>query len=170
MVNFLSRAHVLDAPLRKSRNRHSRFCDAPHLCAEWRNCRRAATALSHADTLKRLCLRICDDLQLSVLGNAFFQFEPSGVTGTIFLADSHIALHTWPEKRMLKADIHFPNDNGHPGIHALLLFENLKQHFQPEHSSIAQAGFHKKRAVDSAPGLRVAGHGVPASNQSKISL
>src|SRR5450830_684954 len=81
---------------------------ALHLRAEWHNCGQATESLRNADTLKRLCLRICRELQLNVTGNAFFQFEPSGVAGTMTLDDSRIALHTWPEHNMLKADIHLP--------------------------------------------------------------
>jgi S-adenosylmethionine/arginine decarboxylase-like enzyme len=106
------------------------------LQAEWRDCRHSANELRQADTLKRLCLRICDDLQLTVLGHAFFQFEPSGVSGTILLSNSRIALYTWPESKVLKAKIRLPNgDRGTDGD-ALLLLANLKPHFQPAQSSI----------------------------------
>jgi S-adenosylmethionine/arginine decarboxylase-like enzyme len=106
------------------------------LQAEWLDCRHAADGLRHADTLKSLCLRICGELQLRVVGNAFFQFEPSGVTGTILLNDSHIAIHTWPESSALKADIYLPNSNSD----ALQLFEKLKPHFQPGYSNICRSG------------------------------
>ncbi|HWZ49760.1 MAG TPA: S-adenosylmethionine decarboxylase, partial [Herbaspirillum sp.] len=52
----------------------------------------------------------------------------------ILLKGSHIAIHTWPDLRMLKADIHLPNSQSHGG--ALVLLEQLKSNFQPEHSSI----------------------------------
>ncbi|HWZ48121.1 MAG TPA: S-adenosylmethionine decarboxylase [Herbaspirillum sp.] len=104
------------------------------LRAVWQDCRQAAEGLRNADTLKGLCLRICSEFHLNVMGNAFFQFEPDGVAGTILLKGSHIAIHTWPDLRMLKADIHLPNGQSHGG--ALVLLEQLKSNFQPEHSSI----------------------------------
>lgn len=106
------------------------------LQAEWRDCRHSGNELRHADPLKRLCLRICDELKLSVLGHAFFQFEPSGVSGTILLSNSRIALHTWPESKVLKAKIRLPDGYSRTDGDALLLLANLKPHFQPVHSSI----------------------------------
>ena len=37
------------------------------------------------------------DAGLTVVGERFHQFEPQGVTGTVLLAESHLAIHTWPE-------------------------------------------------------------------------
>src|ERR1700676_2593781 len=67
----------------------------PVLQAVWQDCRQTAEGLRNADTLKRLCLRICKEFRLNVMGNAFFQFEPAGVAGTILLNGSHLAIHTW---------------------------------------------------------------------------
>ena len=33
------------------------------------------------------------------------KFKPQGVTGLAMLADSHISIHTWPEKGVAKCDI-----------------------------------------------------------------
>ena len=33
------------------------------------------------------------------------QFDPQGVTGLAMLADSHISIHTWPEKNLAMCDI-----------------------------------------------------------------
>ena len=35
----------------------------------------------------------------------FHKFEPQGVTGLALLADSHISIHTWPEKNLAMCDI-----------------------------------------------------------------
>ena len=35
----------------------------------------------------------------------FHKFEPQGVTGLALLADSHISIHTWPEKGLAMCDI-----------------------------------------------------------------
>jgi S-adenosylmethionine/arginine decarboxylase-like enzyme len=116
-----------------------RYCDsAQRMHAVWRDCRQAVEGLRNADTLKNLCLRICDDLHLNVAGNAFFQFEPTGVAGTILLNGSHIAIHTWPDRHMLKANIHLQNSNEDSKGAALALLEQLKFCFQPAHSSMGR--------------------------------
>ena len=33
------------------------------------------------------------------------KFKPQGVTGLAMLADSHLSIHTWPEKGVAKCDI-----------------------------------------------------------------
>lgn len=35
------------------------------------------------------------------------QFSPQGITATVTLAESHIALHTWPEHGYFAADLFF---------------------------------------------------------------
>ena len=35
----------------------------------------------------------------------FHKFHPQGVTAFAMLADSHISIHTWPEKNVAKCDI-----------------------------------------------------------------
>jgi len=44
-----------------------------------------------------------------VVGERFFQFEPQGVTGTVLLAESHIAIHTWPEAGFVTVDVYVCN-------------------------------------------------------------
>jgi S-adenosylmethionine decarboxylase len=56
-------------------------------------------SLRDLQTLKRLCSRIIEDLQLSVVGSpAWHQFaDPGGVTCLVLLTESHLACHTYPE-------------------------------------------------------------------------
>ncbi len=49
------------------------------------------------------------------------QFSPYGVTATAALAESHIAIHTWPEHGYFAADIFFCGDlDPQKGIPAIL--------------------------------------------------
>ncbi|MBF0594361.1 MAG: adenosylmethionine decarboxylase [Candidatus Omnitrophica bacterium] len=41
----------------------------------------------------------------TVLESYFHQFEPQGVTGMIFIAESHFSIHTWPESGYAAFDI-----------------------------------------------------------------
>ena len=53
------------------------------------------------------------------------QFSPHGVTATATLAESHIAIHTWPEHGYFAADLFFCGA-GKPTIAAQILQTNLK--------------------------------------------
>ena len=44
----------------------------------------------------------------------FHKFQPQGVTAFAMLADSHISIHTWPEKGVAKCDIFTCSDKAKP--------------------------------------------------------
>ena len=44
----------------------------------------------------------------------FHKFHPQGVTAFAMLADSHISIHTWPEKGVAKCDIFTCGDKCDP--------------------------------------------------------
>ena len=71
--------------------------DGIHLLGEWYGCPADTPEFTRADALRDLCVNAARDAGLTVVGERFFQFEPQGVTGTVLLAESHIAIHTWPE-------------------------------------------------------------------------
>ena len=55
----------------------------------------------------------------------FHQFYPQGVTGFALLADSHISIHTWPEKGEAAVDI-FTCGDAEPRIGCDVLILQLK--------------------------------------------
>lgn len=121
----------LSAP---SAKRPSRYCS--HLQLQWHDCQQAAESLRDAETLKRLCLRLCEETGLRVTGNAFFQFSPGGVTGTLMLDDAHIAIHTWPERNMLKAEVTPRRRDGEAAV--LQFMAHLQACFQPLSTGVKQ--------------------------------
>lgn len=60
--------------------------------------------LRHVDELRHRCEEICTTFQLSVLESLYYDFEP-GLTFVLVLSESHMAVHTWPEKGYLNLDI-----------------------------------------------------------------
>ena len=53
--------------------------------------------LNNPRALEKLCLRFLRSARVTVLHTHFHQFMPYGVTGIIIVAESHLAIHTWPE-------------------------------------------------------------------------
>jgi len=41
----------------------------------------------------------------TVVNSVFHQFNPYGISGAVIIAESHIAIHTWPEYRYAALDI-----------------------------------------------------------------
>ena len=77
--------------------------DGIHLLGEWFDCS-DTLAFSEAPALRALCLALTERAGLSAVGDRFHQFAPRGVTGTVLLAESHLAIHTWPEERFATVD------------------------------------------------------------------
>tara|TARA_B100000927_G_scaffold47174_1_gene34345 strand:+ start:599 stop:940 length:342 start_codon:yes stop_codon:yes gene_type:complete len=54
----------------------------------------------------QLALQIAaSESKSKLLDLGMHKFEPQGVTGYALLANSHISIHTWPEKGIAKGDI-----------------------------------------------------------------
>tara|TARA_R100001443_G_C3228769_1_gene147822 strand:+ start:116 stop:445 length:330 start_codon:yes stop_codon:yes gene_type:complete len=62
------------------------------------------------------------------------KFEPQGVTGYALLAESHISIHTWPEKGIAKCDIFTCSDDCEP--HNAV--EYLSKQLQAQSTTIQQ--------------------------------
>ena len=90
-----------------------------HLIADLYRCRPAGEILTRRGALEALCVNECRQAGLTPLGAYFYQFEdeagePAGVTGTVVLAESHLAIHTWPETGDVTLDVYvcnFSRDN-----------------------------------------------------------
>lgn len=110
--------------------------DGLHLIADLHQCACPPALLSDRDRLSRLCLEACREHGLSVVGTLFHAFDAgpegqSGITGAIVLAESHLALHTWPELQSVTLDIYVCNYSGDNSDKARALLASLLQHFQP---------------------------------------
>src|SRR5690606_28497277 len=90
-----------------------------HLTADLYGCGCDTGLLIDADRLAGLCRRAVEDASLTIVDEKYFTFpdyegEPGGVTGAVLLAESHLALHTWPERGGVTLDVYvctFSTDN-----------------------------------------------------------
>ena len=62
----------------------------------------------------------------SVLGRSFHKFTPRGVTGIVAIAESHLAIHTWPEHGYAAVDIFTCGESFAPDRAAQLIIGSLK--------------------------------------------
>ncbi|MBL8323757.1 MAG: adenosylmethionine decarboxylase [Rubrivivax sp.] len=80
-----------------------------HLTAELHECA-AQGLLREAQALRALCLREVADAGLTPVGELFHHFGAgAGVTGVVLLAESHVAVHTWPELGAVTLDVYVCN-------------------------------------------------------------
>ena len=110
-----------------------------HLLCEWYDCDFSAPALHQASTLRLLCCKATVESGLNIVGDVFHQFVPQGVTGTVLLAESHLAIHTWPEEKFVTVDVYVCNYMEDNTQKALKLYAALKAHFRPAQENFLQA-------------------------------
>ena len=107
-----------------------------HLIADLHDCRCPPGLLLDAPWLESFCVEACQRHGLTVVGRLFHIFrdvagQPSGVTGTVVLAESHLAVHTWPEIASITLDIYVCNFSGDNSPRAHALFNEVIARFAP---------------------------------------
>lgn len=74
-----------------------------HLLAELHDC--DPDRLRYVDDLREVLLDAADRSSATVVGLAFHQFRPEGASGVLLIAESHVAIHSWPEHAYLAMDV-----------------------------------------------------------------
>ncbi|NUO53074.1 MAG: adenosylmethionine decarboxylase [Polyangiaceae bacterium] len=73
-----------------------------HFLADYYGC--TPRRLNDADGLRRALLDAVAASGATILSHHFEVFQPHGVTGVVVIAESHVALHTWPEHGFMAID------------------------------------------------------------------
>jgi S-adenosylmethionine decarboxylase proenzyme len=108
-----------------------------HLTADIAGCHTNLKLMTDAKSLRRKCLELVDKSGLTAVSEVFHAFpglhegECGGVTGTVLLAESHLALHTWPELGAITFDVYVCNFSMDNSGKAATLLESLIKLFQP---------------------------------------
>lgn len=111
-----------------------------HLTADCFMCQCNPALLIEEDRLSNLVRQTTLQAGLTIVGEKFHGFthpdsSPAGITGTLLLAESHVAIHTWPERQAVTLDVYvcnFENDNS---AKAIEIVERLVTAFQPQQVS-----------------------------------
>ena len=107
-----------------------------HIIADLYNCPKG-DYLTSAEALRELCVTACEAAGLSVLGEHFYQFDGfdkiqvGGATGAVVLAESHLAIHTWPERDGATLDVYVCNVTADKSARAEQLYAALIAALQP---------------------------------------
>jgi S-adenosylmethionine decarboxylase len=105
-----------------------------HLTADLRGCAPAQAAMTDTTLLRTLCLAAVQEAGLHAVGELFHRFAhdppakpgaPVGITGVVLLAQSHLAVHTWPELGAVTIDVFVCNFKGDHSRSAHLALDRL---------------------------------------------
>src|SRR5688572_17094413 len=101
-----------------------------HLTADLRDCTAPPAALTDVDTLRQTCLGAVGAAGLTPVGELFHRFGGAGgTTGVVLLAESHMAVHTWPELNAVTLDVYVCNFGADNTQRAHALMDRLVAHF-----------------------------------------
>ena len=108
-----------------------------HLTADLHNCRCDPGWMTNAVQLGDWCIRTVSGTGLQVVNQLFHTFPattagPGGITATVLLAESHLCVHTWPEKMAVTLDVYVCNFGGDHSAKARLLMDLMLARFAPE--------------------------------------
>ncbi len=110
------------------------------LTADLRGCDATRPAMIRADALRALCLAAVEGSGLHAVGELFHAWKPepggnpaapTGITGVVLLAESHLAVHTWPEIAAATVDVYVCNLGDDNSAAAEVLFATLVAAFSP---------------------------------------
>ncbi len=107
-----------------------------HLTGDLFDCNCSASLFTDLDALSSLCRTATLDAGLTIVDEKYHEFppwqgQPGGITGAVLLAESHLAIHTWPERRGVTLDVYVCNFTGDNEAKARQLFEALTVAFRP---------------------------------------
>jgi S-adenosylmethionine decarboxylase len=122
-----------------------------HLTADLHGCPPDRPVMTDTDALRRLCLRAVEAAGLEPVGELFYRFAPdapvvrdtpariaghdahapTGITGVVLLAESHLAVHTWPEISSVTLDVYVCNLGTDNSERARALMAALVAGFEP---------------------------------------
>ena len=101
-----------------------------HILADIYDITAGREEMLYVESLKEFTLKAVDKVKLTRVGESFVQFPEAGVTGVVLLAESHIAIHTWPEKNYVTLDIFVCNVSQDNRIKARALFKMFENLFK----------------------------------------
>ena len=85
--------------------------------------------LQDADRIRQIFLEAAKAGSMEVKASYFFKFSPTGVSGMIIVAESHISIHTWPEKRYAAIDVYTCGETADPETAVDYILDAIKAEY-----------------------------------------
>lgn len=107
-----------------------------HLTADCQDCACEDRWLRRAPDLLAACVQAVEAAGLRAVAELAHAFPdtahgPGGVTATVLLAESHLCVHTWPERRAVTLDVYVCNFSADHSARARALMASLLALLRP---------------------------------------
>ena len=125
-----------------------------HLTADLRGCDADQPLMLSPAALRALCVDAVAAADLGAVAELFHRFTPasgqtqSGITGVVLLAESHLAVHTWPELGAVTLDVYVCNFGADNSAKADALLQALLAGVAHQQADVQR--LHRGRAVAGA--------------------
>lgn len=103
-----------------------------HLLLELNGCN--PKLLNDVKRVEEIMVAAAKIAKATIVGSHFHQFSPFGISGVVVIAESHVAIHTWPEHGYAAVDIFTCGETLSPEIAA----QYLVQKFQSRQPSLME--------------------------------
>jgi S-adenosylmethionine decarboxylase len=94
-----------------------------HLLLELFDC--DPVAINSLDIVKSSMVEAAKRAQATIVDVVFHEFNPFGISGVVVIAESHLAIHTWPEYRYAAVDVFSCGETLQPRVAVDYLLEQL---------------------------------------------
>lgn len=95
-----------------------------HILAEFFEC--DTQILNDSHLIEIYMKQAAIDCNATIINSVFQTFNPHGVSGVVVIAESHLAIHTWPEYGYAAVDVFTCGDTVDPWVATRSLKELLK--------------------------------------------
>ena len=83
-----------------------------HVLVEFYDCDR--DKLNNLEFIQETMVKAAESAKATVVDSVFHEFNPHGVSGVVVIAESHLAIHTWPEYGYAAVDLFTCGDEVDP--------------------------------------------------------
>jgi len=103
-----------------------------HVIAEFYNC--DVDAIKDVKRVEEAMVGAANATNATIVDVVFHSFNPYGVSGVIVIAESHLAIHTWPEYGFASVDIYTCGEEVQPWK----AYEFLEEAFKAQNISVME--------------------------------
>jgi len=101
-----------------------------HLLAEFYDC--DPEMINNCALVEKFMKEAAQQAGATIVKSVFHSFQPHGVSGVVVIAESHLAIHTWPEYGYAAVDLFTCGDTVDPWI----AYRYLKDKFQAKEADV----------------------------------
>ncbi|MDD3150209.1 MAG: adenosylmethionine decarboxylase [Candidatus Gastranaerophilales bacterium] len=119
-----------------------------HILAEFFECN--SNILNNIELIEKHMVDAANECGATIVEKCFHMFNPHGVSGVVIIAESHFAIHTWPELGYAAVDLFTCGESCDPKI----AHDFLKRVFNAQktsYSELKRGLMHNENTVSQVP-------------------